>query len=336
VSPILLFLVFVLAFLLSLRATPLAAAAGRKLGLVARPDGVLRVQAEPVPYLGGLALYGSFLISYALVFELDRRILGLLLAGSVVVVLGLVDDFGQLRPGAKLFGQLVAAFVLVKSGIRIQWDVLPPALQIAMTVLWVVAIMNALNFLDVMDGLAAGISFVAAAFLLVLALRNGDALVATFTAALLGSLLALLRHNFEPARIYLGDTGSLFLGLMLAALSITPSYSESNPLAVLSPLLILFVPCFEIAFTTAARILRGRNPLHGSRDHPPVRLRDSGWPVRRVVLACYGAGVLGGAAALWNVAASPGVSLGILLTAAVAAIVLAVALWSWTGRPAAD
>jgi len=333
-QPFFLFLVFFLAFLVCLKATPMAAEAGRRLGLVARPDGVLRVQREPVPYLGGLALYGSFLISYALVFELDGRILGLLLAGSTVVVLGLVDDFGQLRPGAKLLGQLIAAFILVKSGIRIEWEALPSWGQIALTFLWVVAMMNALNFLDVMDGLAAGISFFASGFLFLLALLRGDALVATFTACLLGSLLAILWFNFEPARIYLGDTGSLFLGLMLAALSILPDYSQRNPLAVLNPLLILVVPCFEIAFTPTVRLLHGRNPFFGSRDHPPVRLRDAGWPVRRIVLACYTLGVCGGAASLWNQAASLAISVGILATAAVLALALAV--WLWAAHPPAD
>jgi UDP-GlcNAc:undecaprenyl-phosphate GlcNAc-1-phosphate transferase len=333
VSPFLLILVFILAFLICIKATPLAVEAGRRLGLVARPDGELRVHQDPVPYLGGLAVYGSFLLAYSLVFEFDQRILGLLLAGSIVVVLGLVDDFGQLRPGAKFLGQLIAVFVLVKSGIRIEWEVLPPAGQVALTFLWFVAMMNALNFLDVMDGLAAGVSFVAAVFLFVLAVRNGDILVATFTAALLGSLLAFLRFNFEPARIYLGDTGSMFLGLMLAALSILPSYSETNPLAVLNPLLILFVPCFEIAFTPLVRLLRRRNPFHGSPDHPSVRLREAGWPVRRIVLACYAAGVVGGAASLWNEAAGWNVSLGILVGAAVVSLLLAG--WLWRVRPAA-
>jgi len=324
---------FVLAFGLSLYATPLGIHAGATLGLTARPDGRLRLQPAPVPFLGGLAIYASFLLAYALVFHFDQRILALLLGASVIAVLGLVDDFGELAPSAKLFGQMAAAFVLVKGGIHLQWAFLPSWANLLLTFLWVVGMMNAFNFLDVMDGLAAGVGFVSAAFLMVVALLNQDTFIATFTSVLLGALLGFLRHNFPPARIYMGDTGSLFLGLLLAALAIVPSYSQVNPLAVLNPLLILFLPCFDIGFTTLVRVVHRKPPFLGSPDHPSIRLLRSGWQVPRILLAAYGLQIVMGGLALWNMTLRPRVSLALL--GVVAAAAFALAAWLWTRDPEA-
>lgn len=326
-----LLLAFALAAGLSLYACPLAVRAGRHLGLVAHPDGRQRLQPEPISYLGGLAVYASFLLAYSLVFSFDERILALLLAASVVAVVGLMDDFGELTPKAKLFGQGVATFVLIKGGIHLQWGMLPLWANIAVTALWIVAIMNAFNFLDILDGLAGGSALITTAFLLVAALLGGDSFIATFTVVLLGSLLGFLRHNLPPARLYLGDTGALLLGLLVAALAIVPSYTARNPLALLTPLLILFLPCFEMTFTTATRIGRGLHPFHGSPDHPALRLRRNGWPVLRVLLCSYALQLVTGGLALWNLWLTPRSSAGLLGVVATGS--LALAAWLWTKSP---
>src|SRR5207249_11379062 len=212
-------LAFVLALSLALYGVPVARRAALQFNVVDRPDGRLKHQSAPVPYFGGLAVYLAFLISLALTFEFRQDVLGLVLGGTLMVMLGLIDDFGVLKPWPKLIGQLIAVFVLIRSGIRIEIAALPDWLDLLLTVLWMVGIINAINIIDVMDGLAGGVGLIACGWLFVVAAVNHDALVAVMTSALAGSLLGFLRYNFYPAKLSLGAAGTLFLGLMLGALA---------------------------------------------------------------------------------------------------------------------
>ncbi len=197
---------FVLAAGLSAWLTPRMREAALRFGIVDRPDGRLKKQREPVPYLGGLAIYLSFLVAVALTFRFGEEVLGLLLAGSIVVIVGLIDDLGELGPAIKLVGQLIAILVLIKSGIYIELAFLPPTVTIPLSILWLVAVTNAFNLIDVMDGLSAGTAAVAALTLFAVADWNGNMTAAVLLLALAGSCLGFLRYNFEPARIYMGDT----------------------------------------------------------------------------------------------------------------------------------
>ncbi|MFQ5902863.1 MAG: MraY family glycosyltransferase, partial [Candidatus Binatia bacterium] len=235
-----------------------------------------------------IAIFVSFLLSLGLIFPFDRDVLGLLLAGSIMILLGLVDDLGAMRPKVKFFGQLVGIFALIQSGIFIQLEFLPQWICLLLTVFWIAGILNAINILDVMDGLAAGVSAIAAAFLLLIALLNGNDLIAIVTTALFGSLLGFLWFNAPPAQIYLGDSGSLFLGLVLGALSIRGSYTVHNPIGFLTPLFLLSIPIFETIFVTVLRLGRGASPFRGSRDHFSLRLLDRGWSMRSVLLLSLG------------------------------------------------
>ncbi|MDH4185589.1 MAG: undecaprenyl/decaprenyl-phosphate alpha-N-acetylglucosaminyl 1-phosphate transferase, partial [Nitrospira sp.] len=154
---ILFVLTFGLALLLSLYGVPIARQAALKFGIVDAPDGRLKNQKEPVPYFGGLAIYLAFLMSLAFTFEFRQDVLGIILGGTIVVMLGLIDDFGVLTPWTKLSGQLLAVFVLIKSGIRIEIAALPDWLDLVLTVLWMIGLINAFNLLDIMDGLSAGV-----------------------------------------------------------------------------------------------------------------------------------------------------------------------------------
>jgi UDP-GlcNAc:undecaprenyl-phosphate GlcNAc-1-phosphate transferase len=283
----LLTLTFTLAFLLSLYGVPLARRAALKYGIVDSPDGRLKHQHEPVPYLGGLAIYLAFLVSLALTFEFRQDVLGIVLAGTLVVMLGLIDDFGVLSPGTKLLGQLLAVFVLIKSGIRVEIAALPDWLALVLTVIWMLGIINAFNLLDIMDGLAAGVGLVSAAFLLVVALLNGDQTLAFMLTALAGSLLGFLRYNFHPATIYMGDTGAMFLGLMLGAMSMIGQYNGGHQWSLLSPVFILGVPLYDTLFVIYIRILRGLPVFLGSPDHMALRLRHWGMTVPQVVILSY-------------------------------------------------
>jgi len=170
-------LVYLIAFgaaaLLASWITPRMRDAALRFGIVDRPDGRLKTQAAPVPYLGGLAIYLAFLIALALTLHFDERVLGILLAGSIVVIVGLVDDLGQLGPWTKLAGQLVAVSVLIKSGIYIKLTFLPQPLAMLLSVIWLLAITNAFNLIDIMDGLSAGTAMIAAIMLMVVAEING-------------------------------------------------------------------------------------------------------------------------------------------------------------------
>jgi len=289
-SAVLYLFTLALSFLLALYGTPLARQAAIKYGIVDKPDGNLKNQGEPVPYLGGLAIYMAFLLSLSLTFEFSRELLGVMLGGTIIVLLGLIDDFGVLTPEVKLVGQIIAAFVLIKSGTMIYLTFIPFWLRLFLTGLWIVGITNAFNIIDIMDGLSAGVAALAALTLSVVALTNGKLTVAIMAVALGGAALGFLRYNFNPARIYMGDTGSMFLGYTLAALSIgntIGSYTKTNFFGFLAPVLILGVPIFDTMLVMFFRFRRGQSMFHGSNDHYAVRLKRIGWSVRKIVLVSY-------------------------------------------------
>ena len=319
-------LTFGVAAVLASFITPRVREAAIRFGIVDRPDGRLKTHAEPVPYLGGLAICLAFLLALALTFDFSEEVLGLLLAGSIVVILGLVDDLGQLAPWTKLAGQLVAVLVLIKSGIHIKLTFLPYPVAIALSVLWLLAVTNAFNLIDIMDGLSAGTAMVAAITLLVVAELGGGSTAATLLAGLAGACLGFLRYNFQPARIYMGDTGSMFLGLLLGALAMDNAYTEFNRVAALAPALILGVPLFDMLFVMYIRWRRGLPVMLGSPDHVALRLRKWRLSTRQTVLASYAATALLGAAAVTMTQTSVRGATTMLALVAGAGLVLALLL----------
>jgi len=305
--------------------TPRVREAAIRFGIVDRPDGNLKRHREPVAYLGGLSIYLSFLLALSLTFSFSEQVLGLLLAGSLIVLLGLIDDLGQLTPWTKLAGQTVAVLVLLKSGIYIQLTWLPWAASLALSVVWMLGVINAFNLIDIMDGLSAGTATVAAMTLLVVAELNANALAAVLLAALAGSCLGFLRYNFEPAKIYMGDSGSQFLGLLLGALAMELAYTERNPLAAVAPGLILGVPLFDMLFVMYIRQRRGLPLMLGSPDHVALRLRRWRLSTRQTVVVSYAAtAVLGVAAVAMTLLPSRGAQ---FVLAAVLVLGLAAAAW---------
>lgn len=315
---------FVLSALAALYITPLMRRAAIQFGIVDEPDGRLKTHAEPVPYLGGLAVFLAFLISLAVVFEFSHAVLGILLSGTLMLLVGLIDDLGVLSPLEKLAGQSVAVAVLIKAGIFIKLVFIPPLAAFLLSALWLLTVTNALNFMDVMDGLAAGVAVVAALFLAGIAVRNAEPMVAVMAASLAGSLLGFLRFNFSPARIYLGDSGSLFIGLTLAALAMNVGYTTKNDLGMLTPVLLLGVPLFDLAFVSLVRLEKGLSPFRGSPDHVALRLKRAGLSVVQTVGVTYAAGLL---LALSGIALmeAPDNRTAALLVACIAAVLLAVA-----------
>ena len=321
---------FFLAYFLALVGTPMAREAALRFGVVDRPDGALKNHDEPVAYLGGLAVFSAFLLSIGMTFEFDAELLALLLASTIVTTVGLIDDFGALTPKPKVIGQVVAVFVLLKAGIMVQVAVIPWWARLIITVLWLVGLSNAFNLVDIMDGLAAGLGVIAATFLLVVALLNGRLVVAAFTVAMIGALLGFLRSNFHPATIYLGDCGSLFIGLTLGALAMVMDYTHYNPLGWLAPLYILAVPLIDTLYVIVLRIRAGRKIYYGSADHFPLRVRRrlDGWTAGTVVVS-YAVAVVFGALGLVVLFLDPVSTL--ILTAVVGAVVLGLLVWLASG-----
>ena len=288
-----------LAATLSLYLAPVLIRAALRYGIVDRPSTALKQHKEPVPYLGGLVVFVAFLLALALTFPFEPRVLAILLAASLVVAVGLVDDLGTLTPKDKLIGQIIAALVLVKAGVKIEIEVWPFPLDEILSVLWMVTCMNALNIVDVSDGLATSTGLVGSLGAFGVALVNGEAMIATMAAALFGALAGFLVFNRQPARMYLGDTGSMLIGALLGALAMIGRYSETNQVsAFFVPLALLGVPLFDLVLVIVARLLAGRPIYHGSRDHFAVRLKDHGLSARAVArlaslvgLVVIGAGV---------------------------------------------
>lgn len=280
-------LTFLLAFLFSLYLTPLVRKAAIQFDIVDRPDGKLKNHKEPVPYLGGLAIYVSFLLALSITFGFSKEVLGTLLAGSIVLILGLIDDFGVLNPWVKLAGQSLAAVVLIKSSIYIKITFIPTWVSIPLSFLWILAITNAFNLIDVMDGLSAGVAFCSTIFLFSVAVMNENTMIAVLLTGFSGAILGFLKFNFYPAKIYMGDAGSLFIGLTIGSLAMINSYTVHNRVACLTPLIILGVPIFDMFFVMYIRWKRGFPIMLGSPDHFALRLRKWRFNTRQTVSLSY-------------------------------------------------
>ncbi|OGL39514.1 MAG: hypothetical protein A3C43_08150 [Candidatus Schekmanbacteria bacterium RIFCSPHIGHO2_02_FULL_38_11] len=304
-------LTFFLSFFLSIYGTPIARKAATQYGIVDKPDGNLKTHQEPVPYLGGLSIYLAFLLSLSFTFDFNKEVLGIILAGTIIVLLGLIDDFGVLSPRNKFIGQFIATFILIKAGVMITVVALPHWLAIALTFFWIVGITNGFNIIDIMDGLSTGIAFWVSIFFFIVAVLNEKTMIATLTMALAGSLLGFLWYNFEPAKIYLGDAGSMFIGMILGSLAMTGSYSDVNHVGFIAPLIILGLPIFDTFLVMYIRFLRGQSVFKGSSDHFALRLRKWVFSKKATVIVSYGVTVLLGIMAIIMIHSSNSVALSI-------------------------
>ncbi len=317
-------LAFAVPLALAALTTPLAAALAPRLGAVSqpRPD---RWHRAPTPLLGGVAIYLAILAGAIAFGPLDGRLASLLIAATLVFALGLRDDLHALPPHVKLLGQIAAACVLLVGGVRVELGDAPPltALELALTMLWVIGITNAFNLLDNMDGLSAGTASIAGAMLFVHSAGRGDTSLALLGLVVAGAAAGFLIHNFHPARVFMGDCGSMTLGLLLAGLALMSAQQLPNDpfLDLLLPVAILGLPILDTALVTILRRLHGR-PVHlGGRDHLSHRLVALGLSERGAVLVLYTLSAALGALSLF--ALHQGFWLGLAFAAlALVAIVL--------------
>ena len=252
----------------------------------------------PIPRLGGLAIFLAFLLSTLLFADIDRQMKGILMGAVIIVILGVLDDIMTLRALPKFFIQILAASIAVYHGCVIQFvsnfnlfsDTLYINLgwlSVPVTIIWIVAITNAVNFIDGLDGLAVGVSAISAGSLLVIALMVAEGNIAIVIAALLGACIGFIPYNFNPAKIFMGDTGSTFLGYILATLSIQGLFKMYAIISFAVPFLILGVPIFDICFAFLRRIAKGQNPMIADRGHVHHRLIDMGFSQKQSVAITY-------------------------------------------------
>lgn len=287
-------LIFAGALILVIGATPLVRQLAPRLGLVDQPS-ARKVHANPTPLMGGVALYVGIILALVIFQERFRvdQAASILIGATWMSFLGIWDDRWGLHPLLKLAGQVLAALFLVVNGVQV--DFLPYDLaDIAVTVIWVVGITNAVNLLDNMDGLSSGIVATTSAYFLLMAMMSGQYLVGALAAALLGSCLGFLIYNFNPASIFMGDTGSLFLGFMLAALGIKLRFPGNVAFVTwMVPVMALGVPILDTTLVFFSRLRRGKNPLTTpGKDHLSHRLVAMGFTQREAVLMLY---IIGGA-----------------------------------------
>lgn len=289
-------LAFIIGLLVSYVLTPLVKNLAIISGAVDEP-GERRVHIRPVPSMGGIAIYlGVVLAILTTVTDLssNRSIQGALVGGTFILILGIIDDLRELSPKYKLIGQILAAGILVSFGVKIEFLTNPfggmiylGVWGIPLTIFWVVAIINAVNLIDGLDGLAAGVCTIAAFTLLFVALQEGNLLIVLMTAALAGSALGFLRYNFNPAKIFMGDTGAMFLGFMLATISIAGALKGATAITVLVPIIAMGVPIFDTLFAIIRRASNGKPVSQADQGHLHHRLLQMGLTQRQTVLVVY-------------------------------------------------
>jgi UDP-GlcNAc:undecaprenyl-phosphate GlcNAc-1-phosphate transferase len=335
------FICFVLAFILAFSATPIAKKVAFKTGAVDVPRDNRRMHKKPIARLGGLAIVSSFMVSiffYIIAnnfdgssfLTIDRKFWGFIGGAFIITILGAIDDAKQLDAKVKLVFQLLAAFLVVYTGTRIEiltnpfsnrgFSELVPLISYPLSILWIVGITNAINLIDGLDGLAAGVSSIASLSLFFVSVISGEFSTAVITAALAGATLGFLPYNFNPAKIFMGDSGALFLGYTLSVVSVQGMLKQYAAIAIAIPLLVLGLPLFDTLFAILRRIMQGKSPMEADRGHLHHRLIDMGLSHKQSVVVMYIASTALGLCAI--VLADKGVLSAIILVISVSAFVI--------------
>lgn len=286
---------FVIAFLLSLATSPIVRIVAIKIGAVDEPRGERHKHKRVVATAGGIAIFYSFLITVLCFLNISHAIRGLLIGGIIITALGLIDDISGIKYYIKFIVQILVALLVVYHGIKIEKLNIPfIGMQLIfgdyatpVTVLWIVAITNSINLLDGLDGLAAGISTISAITLVVTAILMSDPVIAILAVILAGAGSGFLPFNKYPAKMFLGDTGSTFLGFNLACISIMGLFKLYAVMSFSVPLLILCLPLLDTTIAFTRRILKGKSPFKADRGHIHHKLVDKGLSQKMAVFTLY-------------------------------------------------
>lgn len=298
---------FVCAFLLAFLSTPFVKKLAKKIGAIDIPKDKRRMHTDSVPLIGGLAIFLGFLVSTVFFAEIDIKIIAILSGALIMVVLGVFDDKYALGAKFKLMIQIIAAAIPVIAGVRIERIILPFLksggiefgwLAYPITILWIVALTNAVNLIDGLDGLAAGVSAIASFSMFLIALMQGNYVIAVMSAALVGACCGFLPYNFSPASIFMGDTGSTFLGFVMASLSVLGLFKIHAIISFAVPFIAFGIPIFDTSFAIFRRIKEHRPIMSPDRGHLHHRLVDMGFSHKQAVLIIYAICIVLGAVAV--------------------------------------
>ena len=321
-------LAFMIALGMALILTPAVIAFARQTGALDKPD-ARKVHVRPIPRIGGIGIYAAFMASIfvQLIFadvtpEFMTSLIGLMIGGTIIVAIGIIDDYCDLPAKVKLLGQIFAAAVLV-IGFDVRIDVITDPfgdyiylefLAIPATIFWVVGLTNTVNLIDGLDGLAAGISSIAAVTIFLVAMEEGIPFVA-------GAAVGFLYYNFNPARIFMGDTGSMFLGFMLAGISVVGAVKSAATIALIVPILALGLPILDTTFAIVRRARNHRPIFKPDKGHLHHRLLAHGFTQKQAVLLMYVVSALFGLCAIALTAVSTQAAALIILIVAAAVLV---------------
>ena len=311
--------------------TPLVKQFAVRFSFVDVPKDGRRMHRSPIPTIGGLAIYAAFLIVTLAMTDLSRQYLGMLAGATVIVIMGVLDDRFDLSAGIKFVVQILAAAIPASQGLIIEFisNPLPVGypyiglgvLALPVTVIWIVAITNAVNFIDGLDGLSVGVCSISCMSMTVIALSLGQRMDAMLIGALLGACLGFWPYNFNPAKIFMGDTGATFLGYILACMSVSGLFKLYTMISFAVPILVLGVPLFDFAFAFLRRLWNHVSPMHPDRSHIHHRLIDVGFNQRQSVAILYGVASLLGVCAMMISTSGPGKALMVLIAVAALGIV---------------
>lgn len=322
---------FAVAGIIAFASTPLAKKFAFMVGAVDKPGG-RHIHKKPTALMGGLAIFLGFVVSLLIFGDMDRQMTSILLGALVIVLVSALDDIFDLPALLRLVVQLGAACIPVfYGGIRV--DVLSTLglgstpdvvineiISIPLTIIWIVGITNAVNWIDGLDGLAAGVSAISAVSLLVISCILGNAYIAISIAALAGAIIGFLPYNLNPAKIFMGDTGAMFLGFVLASMSIQGLFKFYMVVSFLVPFLVIGIPLLDMIMTTTRRVLSGQSPMVADRAHMHHRLIDMGFNQKQTVAILYCVSGMFGIAAIVLTAGGESKALLLLLAILVAAI----------------
>ena len=328
-------LALALAFIIGFAATPIVKSFAVKVGAMDVPKDERRVHDHPIPRMGGMAIFLGFLLSVVLFVPIDRQMQGILIGCVIIVAAGAIDDIVPMKWWVKLLAEIAAAVVAVCHGVVIEVFMNPNIfsenaslflgyLSIPITICWIVGITNAVNLIDGLDGLACGVSTISSLTMLAVAMLLGEGYVAIVLAALVGACLGFIPYNLNPAKIFMGDTGSLLLGFTLSTVSVIAMFKFYAIITFVVPILALALPLFDTLFAIIRRLLKGQNPMKPDRGHLHHRLIDLGLSQKQAVAVLY---CLSAMLGLTAVVINTNGSLRVLLLAVELALAVAIGIF---------
>ena len=302
-------LALITSFGISYLSTPLAMKLAHKIGAIDVPKDNRRVHKEPIPRLGGLAIFLGFIITSMIFVDINKKMIGIFLGALIIVIIGIIDDVKEIKAKVKLGVQILAAVIVVIFGVQIEWvtnpfDTIDRTFQLAavigipVTIFWIVGATNTVNLIDGLDGLAAGVSAIAATTLSFVSFINHQQTYAVLLLALAGAAIGFLPYNFNPAKIFMGDTGSLFLGFVLSVIAIEAAIKSAAALAIAIPILAIGLPIFDTTFAIIRRASSGKPIMQADKGHLHHRLLNKGLTQKQTVLILYAISMVLGISAI--------------------------------------